>query len=84
MFNNGYKTGLLLTKTVRGNARSLGKVDGNKLLSVVLEGLKNSPQFKMPFLKRGAFLTSILENKDLMDTLRRLDQAIARYRAQFW
>ena len=36
------KTGLLLTKTVRGNARSLGKVDGNKLLSVVLEGLKNS------------------------------------------
>ena len=66
------KTGLLLTKTVRGNARSLGKVDGNKLLSVVLEGLKNSPQFKMPFLKRGAFLTSILENKDSMDTLRRL------------
>ena len=65
------KTGLLLTKTVRGNARSLGKVDGNKLLSVVLEGLKNSPQFKMPFLKRGAFLTSILENKDSMDTLRR-------------
>ena len=63
------KTGLLLTKTVRGNARSLGKVDGNKLLSVVLEGLKNSPQFKMPFLKRGAFLTSILENKDSMDTL---------------
>ena len=44
------RTGLLLTKTVRGNARSLGKVDGNKLLSVVLEGLKNSPQlFKMPF-----------------------------------
>ena len=75
------KTGLLLTKTVRGNARSL---DGNKLLSVVLEGLKKSPQFKMPFLKRGAFLTSILENKDSMDTLRRLDQAIARYRAQFW
>ena len=37
------RTGLLLTKTVRGNARSLGKVDGNKLLSVVLEGLKNSP-----------------------------------------
>ena len=36
------RTGLLLTKTVRGNARSLGKVDGNKLLSVVLEGLKNS------------------------------------------
>ena len=70
---DGYKkTGLLLTKTVRGNARSLGKVDGNKLLSVVLEGLKNSPQFKMPFLKRGAFLTSILENKDSMDTLRRL------------
>ena len=64
------KTGLLLTKTVRGNARSLGKVDGNKLLCVVLEGLKNSPQFKMPFLKRGAFLTSILENKDSMDTLR--------------
>ena len=30
------------TKTVRGNARLLGKVDGNKLLSVVLEGLKNS------------------------------------------
>ena len=57
---------------MRGNARSLGKVDGNKLLSVVLEGLKNSPQFKMPFLKRGAFLTSILENKDSMDTLRRL------------
>ena len=27
---------LLLTKTVRGNARSLGKADGNKLLSVVL------------------------------------------------
>ena len=53
---------------MRGNARSLGKVDGNKLLS----GLKNSPQFKMPFLKRGAFLTSILENKDSMDTLRRL------------
>ena len=26
----------------------------------------------MPFLKRGAFLTSILENKDSMDTLRRL------------
>ena len=63
---------LLLTKTVRGNARSLGKVDGNKLLSVVLEGLKNSPQIKMPFLKRGAFLTSILENKDSIDTLRRL------------
>ena len=62
------RTGLLLTKTVRGNARSLGKVDGNKLLSVVLEGLKNSPQlFKMPFLKRGAFLTSILENKDSSD-----------------
>ena len=57
---------------MRGNAQSLGKVDGNKLLSVVLEGLKNSPQFKMPFLKRGAFLTSILENKDSMDTLRRL------------
>ena len=57
------KTGLLLTKTVRGNMRSLGKVDGNKLLCVVLEGLKNSPQFKMPFLKRGAFLTSILENR---------------------
>ena len=57
---------------MRGNARSLGKVDGNKLLSVVLEGLKNSPQFKMPFLKRGAFLTSILENKDSMETLRRL------------
>ena len=57
---------------MRGNARSLGKVDGNKLLCVVLEGLKNSPQFKMPFLKRGAFLTSILENKDSMDTLRRL------------
>ena len=53
-------------------AVTLGKVDGNKLLSVVLEGLKNSPQFKMPFLKRGAFLTSILENKDSMDTLRRL------------
>ena len=32
------RTGLLLTKTVR----ALGKVDGNKLLSVVLEGLKNS------------------------------------------
>ena len=60
------RTGLLLTKTVRVTARSLGKVDGNKLLSVVLEGLKNSPQFKMPFLKR------ILENKDSMDTLRRL------------
>ena len=61
---------------MHGNARSLGKVDGNKLLSVVLEGLKNSPQFKMPFLKRGAFLTGILENKDSisdsMDTLRRL------------
>ena len=62
------KLACCLPKTVRGSARSLGKVDSNKLLSVVLEGLKNSQQFKMPLLKRGAFLTSILENKDSMDS----------------
>ena len=71
------RTGLLLTKTVRGNARSLGKVDGNKLLSVVLEGLKNSPQ-QDAISKTYAFLTSILENKDSMDTLRRVGVLVCR------
>ena len=59
------KTGLLLTKTVRGNARSLGKVDGNKLLCVVLEGLKNSPQFKTAISKTWRFLDKHLGEQGL-------------------
>ena len=66
------KTGLLLSKTVRDEARSLGKVDGSALLSVVIESLKKSPQFKLPFLQRGAFLKNILEDEDSKDRLQQL------------
>ena len=34
------KTGLVLSKTVPDEVRSLGKVDGTALLSVVVEALK--------------------------------------------
>ena len=66
------KTGLLLSRTVRDEARSLGKVDGSALLSVVIEALKKSPQFKLPFLQRGAFLKNILEDEDSKDRLQQL------------
>ena len=67
------KTGSLLSKTARDEARLLEKVDGSVLLSVVVHvALKKSPQFKLPFLQHGAFLKNILEDKDSKDRLQQI------------
>ena len=60
------RTGLLLTKTVRGyNARSLEK-------SMAPRRSEELATIQDAISKTWRFLTSILENKDSMDRLRRL------------
>ena len=67
------KTGLLLSKTARDEAQSLGKVDGSALLSVVVQALKQSPHIKLSFLQLGAIVKNMLEDKDSKDRLQQCE-----------